>query len=394
MGSWNTVHLFDVSKFYNDIIPTLRGEKGSLKNDYIDFLKLSRIGGINDLSDYDLKKLTNESISKIIRISNQFDSIFKIHKIYNNIKPWEEQRKYLNDNEYYYTFNMFFEYSIFKYCADFHPHIYTGKRGLNSVLAPKKNTIANEILDNLENFNTFFCADNTGVGNWINIEDTNILFNCKEDLFSKPPYDEDDYNYFKKIIKLIEIASSNNLGLIRGIDLRESMLEKLPGNKLIEESYWKNFKGDFNEYLTSITKENNIEKEHKINVSISQEKKKINHVFPKDSLSTKPIKKNKNIPNDLKIISFKDFHSTVYESVLENKIFISYYYESGFSQENLVLELNSKEVLKFRENANEFINKQATLISKNFNHIYKERNIENFIDKNLMLKLMTAWKNK
>ena len=59
MGSWNTVHLFDVSKFYNDIIPTLRGEKGSLKNDYIDFLKLSRIGGINDLSDYDLKKLAD-----------------------------------------------------------------------------------------------------------------------------------------------------------------------------------------------------------------------------------------------------------------------------------------------------------------------------------------------
>ena len=254
MGTWNTLHLFNAKRFYKDITPTLRGEKGCLNNDYIDFLSSYRIGGISKLTSNELKKTTDISISKIVEISNEFDLSFKHHKLYNNIDSYDEQRSYLNDNQYYYEFNAFFEYYVFKYCSDFNPHIYTGKRGLNSVLDPKNKTIGNEILNNLEDFNTLFSADLTGIGNWIDVEDTNLLFNCKEDLFSNEPYNKDDYVYFEKFLRFFEVASSNELGLIRGIDLRQDVLERLPKHKLIAENYLNTFEGNFSEHFTSITK--------------------------------------------------------------------------------------------------------------------------------------------
>jgi hypothetical protein len=123
MGVWNTLHLFDINEFYENRVPILRGEKGSLENDYKEFLKSYKIGGISKLSSSELIKQIEKSVSEIIKISNLFDPTFRTHKIYDCIESWDEKRKYLNDNEYYYEFDSFFEYYIFKYCADFYPHL-------------------------------------------------------------------------------------------------------------------------------------------------------------------------------------------------------------------------------------------------------------------------------
>ncbi|GFD75427.1 hypothetical protein KUL113_48470 [Tenacibaculum sp. KUL113] len=238
MGRWNTLHLFDVKKFYNDIIPTLRSEKGCFKNDYIEFLSSYRIGGISNLEPSKLEKIIDDSISKVIQISNQFDLSFTHHSKYNNLGPYDDEIAYLNEDEFNYEFNNFFEYYIFKYCADFFPYIICGKHGLLSNLDPKRNSIGYEILCILENYHNFFCAYGEGIVGWTSVEDTKVLLNCKEDFFSKKPYTNDDYEYLEGFIKLVEIATNNKLGLIRGQDMRKWALEKLPQFKLINENHW------------------------------------------------------------------------------------------------------------------------------------------------------------
>ncbi|GAA3517431.1 hypothetical protein GCM10022393_34450 [Aquimarina addita] len=242
MGRWNTLHLFDVKKFYNDITPTLRGEKGCLDKDYVEFLSSYRTGGISKLERYELIKIIDISISKIIEISNQFDLSFTYHKIYNNIRSWDDQRKYLNENQYYYEFNAFFEYYIFKYCSDFSPYIACSKYGLLSNLDPKRNSVGYEILCILENYDNFFCSDGNGIVSWISIEDTEILSNCKEDFFSRYSYKDNDFSYLEGFMKFVEVATINELGLIRGQDVREWTLEKLPQFKLVQKGDWNHFK--------------------------------------------------------------------------------------------------------------------------------------------------------
>ena len=104
--------------------------------------------------------------------------------------------------------------------------------------------------------------------------------------------------------------------------------------------------------------------------------------------------KTKGMPNDLKVVSFRPFHSIVFESLNDKKIFISYYYEEGFFQGNLDLELNSEEILKYKEDSNSFLNNQSRQISLNYKNLFKQRNITNFIKREKVTALIKDWKNK
>lgn len=106
------------------------------------------------------------------------------------------------------------------------------------------------------------------------------------------------------------------------------------------------------------------------------------------------IKKKKDIPEDLRIISNRPFHSIVFDSKKEKRIFISYYYESGFYQGELVLELNKDEILKFREDSNTFINNQSNLLSKNYTWYLNERNIKEFLKDTRITELRKKWNNR
>lgn len=389
MGVWNTLHLFDINEFYENRVPILRGEKGSLENDYKEFLKSYKIGGISKLSSSELIKQIEKSVSEIIKISNLFDPTFRTHKIYDSIESWDEKRKYLNDNEYYYEFDSFFEYYIFKYCADFYPHLSCGKGGLFSRLNPKVSSIGYEILSIIEN-ESFFSPDSMGIINWISTEETELLSNSGND-FNKRNYQEGENLYFDQFMHFFDIASSNKLGLIRGQDMRENILEKLPQYKLIEKNEWinYNFGGIFNRHFICVSKEKSTNVQKKGSIS-----KKNDSSISKKIIVNSDLHENQDIPNDLKIISFKKFHHTVYESRKEKKIYISYYYESGFNQGILNLELNPTEILNFRENPKEFINTQSATISNNLTEFHQERNIENFIENNKCIELINEWNNK
>ncbi len=244
MGVWNTVHLFDNNKFYNEVVPCLRGDENCFKEDYLEFYKSYRTGGIANLSDNELDEILNESIQRVKEIVNQLDLNFKKHEVYNYLESYQDQLDYLNKYNYY-EFCKFFEYYLFKYCADFFPYIICGKRGLVSVLDSKDNSIGSEILYNLGDSDNVFNLDG-GIINWISNEDTEILGSCEEDFFSKDYYCNEDLEYLENVIRFFKIASSNNLGLVQGQDMREERLIELPQFKLIEVNKWD--KNDFDVY--------------------------------------------------------------------------------------------------------------------------------------------------
>ena len=79
--------------------------------------------------------------------------------------------------------------------------------------------------------------------------------------------------------------------------------------------------------------------------------------------------KKNTIPDDLEVIMIKPFNSIVYKSQSENRVFVDYYYEEGFFQGNLVLELNSDEMIKFEKDSNTFLTNQSILIYKDFKNL-------------------------
>lgn len=102
----------------------------------------------------------------------------------------------------------------------------------------------------------------------------------------------------------------------------------------------------------------------------------------------------KTIPNDLEVILIKPFNSVVYKSESENRVFVDYYYEEGFFQGNLVLELNSDEMIEFEKDSNTFLNNQSELISKDFKNLSKQRNIDPFLEKEKRTELIKNWRTK
>ncbi|MEL6557866.1 MAG: hypothetical protein AAFQ94_06745 [Bacteroidota bacterium] len=237
MGAWNTLHLFDSDQFYEKGVSVLKGESKTLLKDYSDFIRSFGIGGVADLSADQLNQLIEQSVESIIETSNLFDDSLKKHQIYDALDSDDQKRVYLNEHAHYYDFDRFFEYYLFKHYADFYPHLNCGKHGLLGKLNPKRSTVANEALYNLEDANNYFCADMMGIVNWIAKEDAELLLNCREDFTPGESYD----SLFNSFFTLVEIAVENGLGLLRGVDMRESILEMLPQNKLTHPAKWETY---------------------------------------------------------------------------------------------------------------------------------------------------------
>ena len=189
MGAWNTLHLFDSDQFYDEGVTRLRTDKERLKIDYSQFIKTHLIGGVYRFTKKELDELIDQSVQTIIDTSNQFDSAFKKHNEYNAIVDYGDKRVYLNQHEHYHDFGQFLEYFLFKYFADFYPHLNCGEGGLYGRLVTKKVSVAAEIIGNLESGEHYFCPDRLGIVNWISKEDTEILFHSKEDFYTSKDYD-------------------------------------------------------------------------------------------------------------------------------------------------------------------------------------------------------------
>lgn len=232
MGYWCTLHLFDDKKFYKEIVPTLKGETGDLTADCQEFLKSHVTGSTSRLSKQELEKLVNETIKNIVSISNSFDKNFKINSEYQKIENYDAKLAFLNSSDKHYDFCKFFEYYIFKTCVDFFPHLPLGKGGVSRNFEISAEALSDSITGELDNWNDFFCFYTTGITNWISHEDVQYLYLDKDNL------KHDDNERAKAFLSLLEIAHSNELSFITGVDMRDEILELLPNNKTVKPETW------------------------------------------------------------------------------------------------------------------------------------------------------------
>lgn len=234
MGYWSTLHLFDDKKFYKEVVPVLKGETGNLNHECYEFLKSHVQGSITHLSKRDINNLVEQTIKKINAISNLLDKTFKTNSEFQKNKDYDSQRHYLNDLDGYYDFCKFFEYYVFLTCSDFFPHLPLGKGGLFRNFEINVKTLSYSIIGALDNRNEFLWGDGMGITNWITNEEVQYLYLDKENLHF------DDNERAESFISLLEVAYENNLGFIRGVDMREDRLELLPNNKLTNSEIWSN----------------------------------------------------------------------------------------------------------------------------------------------------------
>ncbi|MCX8526260.1 hypothetical protein OF897_20290 [Chryseobacterium formosus] len=233
MGYWCTLHLFDDKKFYKEIVPTLKGETGDLTADCQEFLKSHVTGSTLHLSKQELEKLVNETIGNIVSISNSFDKTFKINSEHQKIGDYNDQIDFLNNLDIHYHFCKFFEFYIFKTCADFFPHLPLGKGGIMRQFELSQETFFFSIVGDLDDWNPSFQYAGMGIANWLTHEDVQYLYLDKENLT------HDDDSLGEEFLSLLEIAHSNEIGFITGVDMRENILELLPNNKIVKPETWK-----------------------------------------------------------------------------------------------------------------------------------------------------------
>ncbi|MFT6337430.1 MAG: hypothetical protein ACJATI_004193 [Halioglobus sp.] len=61
MGSWVTLHLLDVNKLYNEVIPSLKADNEVFRDNVIKYLGSFRTGGMGYMSEDELKKNVSET---------------------------------------------------------------------------------------------------------------------------------------------------------------------------------------------------------------------------------------------------------------------------------------------------------------------------------------------
>jgi len=234
MGYWCTLHLFDNQIFYEKVVPELKGQIGNLESECEEFLKLYTVGGLNKYSKPEVLKRVDEVTRSIHEISNSLDKSFKINAEYSQIKDYKEQQLFIGKLNGHSDFCKFFEYYIFKHCADFFPHIALGKGGLNRNFNLNYKTLTYSIISEIDEWKEVLCHDMMGVTNWLSKEEIELLYLDKENLIFE------EKTTGESIYKFLEIAYQNKLGFVVGIDMRENLLEELPGNKLLSLEAWRN----------------------------------------------------------------------------------------------------------------------------------------------------------
>jgi len=104
------------------------------------------------------------------------------------------------------------------------------------------------------------------------------------------------------------------------------------------------------------------------------------------------MKEENHIPKDLIITMYNRFNWIVYESRLTKKVFVSYYYESGFNQDSLVFYLTEKELQNFRSEPLKHLKKQSSDISKYYKELKNTRAIKDFHKRVDIKSLLPDWK--
>ncbi|MEY4903350.1 MAG: hypothetical protein RLZZ292_1165 [Bacteroidota bacterium] len=213
MGAWHTIHLFDDTRFYSDLLPNIKNIDYDLKADFLNRFRH------NNFSDNELDDIVKHIRLHIEKINKNYDR----NNFYDFEQDYGEQAKYLPKDFTYYL-PRFMEFMLFSYCADFYPHLPTGKHGYSL----HSNSVASSIFDLLNKGGIFITDDYMGIVGWITKEEVELLYHSKNEFY------KDNLG----LINLINKAFEHNLGLILGVDMRDEILEKLPSYKFTAENEW------------------------------------------------------------------------------------------------------------------------------------------------------------
>ena len=229
MGDWNTLHFFNDKHFYEKVVPDLKG-KGDLLKKYF----------YSQLSKYLLFHNDNDEkrIDAILEYCHFFDDEFKRHEVLyeiesRNKKPDEEYSKFMeqwrHDLQAFHNKNSptFDDLSIiltlivFSECAAFNPHFILGRRVFSENVGAKPKSITEVIISQINNSPLGSTHSyGSGIMNWITSEDVKLLWLDRDNLL--PTGSEE---YFNDFLKFIEIVVENDLGVVSGTNMRESILK-------------------------------------------------------------------------------------------------------------------------------------------------------------------------
>lgn len=231
LGRYSSLHLFDVKKFYAEIVPELKGDKGDLRAVYREFLPYHMLGRHSELSHSGIDKIIDDKLSSLFCFTALLNDEFMDSPERLAIKGLREREEYPFKLEGHYDFCRFLEYYIFKTCADYSPFIGLGKGNVYDRIGAVKGSLAESVLSRFGVWNVMLYHE-MGIVNWLMPDELTLLYH---DLGIIPSEDNALAEGFKKLLK---IAYENDLSFIRGVDLVFMNRQILPSGKLLPVDQW------------------------------------------------------------------------------------------------------------------------------------------------------------
>jgi hypothetical protein len=219
MGAWVTLHVFDPEKFQKELVPLLKGQKGSLEANYQRYL---------------LTCLRHESkleIGQIIEISRQFDDTMSHFSGYAGKTNSEEFWEFF---DWHYEYARFFTVMIFTHCADLYPYFRTGKVGMVGRMSYKKApSLAENVLWRLYDYK-HFSPHGMGITGWLTQEEMEFLLLDLDNI-----YGDDNFEMRDEFEAFVKKLAAQKLSILQTIDVHHTDLAKILPCTHISNLPWK-----------------------------------------------------------------------------------------------------------------------------------------------------------
>jgi len=227
MGDWNTLHLFDDNTFYTETVPLLKGVQGDLRPYYESYLTTC-LGGTCSIS-----------LQELVDIYNQMQNNFHDFPNFNELH--DKGLSFLPQRDGPYHLSAFFEHVVFSDCADLLPNYILGKQPLQNQFPDiLTGGLGNALVCELGcSHGNVFTSEGFGITGWLTAEEVDVLLADMEDYLAlKPSIHEDDIWRIEDLGGFLTIATSLNMGILQGVDLRTDYLARLPQFKLSTRELW------------------------------------------------------------------------------------------------------------------------------------------------------------
>jgi hypothetical protein len=239
MSLWHTLHLLHYPTFETEVLGTMRQGGTRLHVAFKEYLEEYEPRIIRGKTAEEAEQLMQAAVSEIHSIAQGFDEAFRKHQPYNSLPDWQGQRAYLDGLEWGYDGSKFFEWMVFKHAADFFPHIPMGKRSLFHHLDVRAGSIAYEVLEQFSERNFLLCGDDRGIIQWLTPAETEMLSLDKHLLTASDP------DFLATFLRFLQIAVDHGLGMIQGLEMAETQLERLPTFKIVPQAVWHDFQSPY-----------------------------------------------------------------------------------------------------------------------------------------------------